>query len=38
MLACRATTKDGETQTAIPVWNPGGYLRNVIETYEVRVA
>jgi sulfite dehydrogenase len=38
VLACRATTKDGETQTAIPVWNPGGYLRNVIETYEVRVA
>ncbi len=38
VLACRATTNDGKTQTAIPVWNPGGYLRNVIETYEVHVS
>jgi DMSO/TMAO reductase YedYZ molybdopterin-dependent catalytic subunit len=38
VLACRATTKNGETQTAIPVWNPGGYLRNVIETYEVHAS
>ena len=37
-LACRATAESGETQTTIPVWNPGGYLRNVIETYEVHVA
>lgn len=38
VLACRATTKNGETQTTIPVWNPGGYLRNVIETYEVHAS
>jgi len=37
-LACRATATSGETQTAVPVWNPGGYLRNVVETYTVRVA
>ncbi len=38
VLACRATTHDGKTQTAVPVWNPGGYLRNVVETYKVRVS
>jgi DMSO/TMAO reductase YedYZ molybdopterin-dependent catalytic subunit len=34
-LACRAIANSGETQTNVPVWNPGGYLRNVIETYRV---
>ena len=38
VLACRATAVDGDTQTTVPVWNPGGYLRNVIETYTVGVA
>jgi DMSO/TMAO reductase YedYZ molybdopterin-dependent catalytic subunit len=38
VLACRARAKSGETQTTTPVWNPGGYLRNVIETYGVTVA
>lgn len=38
VLACRARANSGETQTTIPVWNPGGYLRNVIETYRVTVA
>jgi sulfite dehydrogenase (cytochrome) subunit A len=38
VLACRATAVDGDTQTTVPVWNPGGYLRNVIETYKVGVA
>ena len=37
-LACRATANDGATQTATPIWNPGGYMRNSIETYEVSVA
>jgi sulfite dehydrogenase len=37
-LAVRATSNDGEVQTTTPVWNPGGYLRNNIETYEVTVA
>jgi DMSO/TMAO reductase YedYZ molybdopterin-dependent catalytic subunit len=38
VLACRARANSGETQTTVPVWNPGGYLRNVIETYRVTVA
>lgn len=38
VLACRAVANNGETQTTIPVWNPGGYLRNVIETYKVSVS
>lgn len=38
VLACRATAVNGDTQTTVPVWNPGGYLRNVIETYKVGVA
>jgi hypothetical protein len=38
VLACRATTNNDVTQTTVPVWNPGGYLRNVIETYKVRVS
>jgi sulfite dehydrogenase (cytochrome) subunit A len=38
VLACRATAINGDTQTTVPVWNPGGYLRNVIETYKVGVA
>jgi sulfite dehydrogenase len=37
-LACRAIAESGETQTTVPVWNAGGYLRNVIETYRVSVA
>jgi len=37
-LACRATANSGETQTTVPVWNAGGYLRNVIETYAVSVS
>jgi sulfite dehydrogenase (cytochrome) subunit A len=38
VLACRAHAKSGETQTTVPIWNPSGYLRNVIETYRVVVA
>jgi len=37
VLACRAVANSGETQTTTPVWNAGGYLRNVIETYKVSV-
>jgi sulfite dehydrogenase (cytochrome) subunit A len=37
VLACRAVANSGESQTTTPVWNPGGYLRNVIETYKVSV-
>ncbi|GAC1420140.1 MAG: molybdopterin-dependent oxidoreductase [Candidatus Velthaea sp.] len=34
-LACRAVGNDGGAQTATPIWNPSGYMRNVIETYKV---
>lgn len=34
-LQSRATGNDGETQTYDAVWNPGGYLRNTIETVKV---
>jgi DMSO/TMAO reductase YedYZ molybdopterin-dependent catalytic subunit len=37
-LACRAVANSGERQTTVPVWNPGGYLRNVVETYKVTVS
>jgi len=37
-LACRAVALDGATQTATPIWNPGGYMRSVIETYKVVTA
>ena len=31
----RATSNGGETQPAEPLWNPAGYLRNVVETTRV---
>jgi sulfite dehydrogenase len=37
-LACRAFGNDGGAQTATPIWNPGGYMRNVIQQYKVTVA
>lgn len=37
-LACRAIANSGETQGRTAVWNPGGYLRNVVETYAVKVS
>ncbi len=37
-IAVRATGNDGATQPSEPIWNPGGYMRNSIETYEVGVA
>jgi DMSO/TMAO reductase YedYZ molybdopterin-dependent catalytic subunit len=36
-LAVRATANDGTFQRATPLWNPSGYLRNAIETYQVTV-
>ncbi len=36
-LACRATANSGDVQTNFTVWNPAGYLKNNIETYEVTV-
>jgi DMSO/TMAO reductase YedYZ molybdopterin-dependent catalytic subunit len=38
IVAVRATANDGATQRATAGWNPGGYLRNAIETYQVTVS
>ena len=37
-VAVRTTNAKGETQSADPIWNPGGYMRNTIETARVTVA
>ena len=37
-VAARATNAKGETQSFDPIWNPGGYMRNIIETTRVTVA
>ena len=34
----RATNVKGQTQPMTPLWNPAGYLRNVVETTHVRAA
>jgi DMSO/TMAO reductase YedYZ molybdopterin-dependent catalytic subunit len=34
-LMVRATNVNGETQPATPKWNPGGYMRNLIEQITV---
>jgi DMSO/TMAO reductase YedYZ molybdopterin-dependent catalytic subunit len=37
-LKVRATSNDGKTQPIEALWNPAGYLRNVVETVRVTVA
>ncbi|HSJ02359.1 MAG TPA: molybdopterin-dependent oxidoreductase, partial [Verrucomicrobium sp.] len=37
-LRCRATNRIGQTQPMEPLWNPSGYMRNVVETVKVSVA
>jgi len=37
-IAVRATANDGSVQSNASIWNPGGYMRNTIETYKVTVA
>jgi sulfite dehydrogenase (cytochrome) subunit A len=37
-LKVRATSKDGKTQPMEALWNPAGYLRNVVETVRVTAA
>src|SRR5229473_399155 len=37
-LKVRATNNVGDAQPAEPLWNPAGYLRNVIETVRVTAA
>lgn len=37
-LKVRATSNGGQTQPLEPLWNPAGYLRNVVETVRVTAA
>ncbi|MBR0693538.1 molybdopterin-dependent oxidoreductase [Bradyrhizobium lablabi] len=37
-LRVRATNNAGDTQPMDPLWNPAGYLRNVVETVRVTAA
>jgi DMSO/TMAO reductase YedYZ molybdopterin-dependent catalytic subunit len=37
-LQCRAFNRLGETQPQDPLWNPSGYMRNVIESTHVTAA
>ncbi len=36
-LMCRAVNSSGLAQPTIPNWNPGGFMRNVVESVPVRV-
>ena len=38
VLKCRAFNRLGESQPLEPLWNPQGYLRNVVETTRVTAA
>ncbi|MGE8637029.1 MAG: molybdopterin-dependent oxidoreductase [Achromobacter sp.] len=38
ILKVRATNTAGETQPLDPLWNPSGYMRNVVETVRVDAA
>ncbi len=35
-LSVRAINRAGQTQPTAPLWNPGGYMRNVVEKVRVR--
>jgi sulfite dehydrogenase len=37
-LMSRAVNRLGETQPMEPLWNPAGYLRNVVEPVQIEVA
>ncbi len=37
-LKVRATNRVGESQPLEPLWNPSGYMRNVVETVRVTIA
>ena len=38
VVRVRATNVKGQTQPMTPLWNPAGYMRNVVETTHVRAA
>jgi len=35
---CRAINRLGESQPMEPLWNPAGYMRNVVETVKITAA
>ena len=37
-LKARATNQAGDTQPLEPLWNPAGYMRNVVETVRIDAA
>ncbi len=37
-LKARATNQAGEPQPLEPLWNPAGYMRNVVETVRIDAA
>jgi DMSO/TMAO reductase YedYZ molybdopterin-dependent catalytic subunit len=37
-LKCRAISRTGESQPIEALWNPAGYMRNVVETVTVKVS
>ena len=37
-LRIRATNRLGQSQPMDPLWNPSGYMRNVVETVRINVA
>jgi hypothetical protein len=37
-LSVRAINRIGQSQPMQPLWNPPGYMRNVVETVHVRAA
>ncbi len=37
-IKCRAFNRIGESQPMEPLWNPSGYMRNVVETVKATVA
>jgi hypothetical protein len=38
VLWARATNRLGESQPLEPLWNPAGYMRNVVEPVKVRIS
>jgi sulfite dehydrogenase len=37
-LSVRAINRIGQSQPMEPLWNPAGYMRNVVETVRIRAA
>jgi sulfite dehydrogenase len=37
-ILCRAFNRLGETQALEPLWNPNGYMRNVVESVNITIA